>query len=279
MDNKQTHFVNFVKSMTTAENKPVMESVLKAYVITEGNMLPSVKNFARAAKVNTKRVGRQAYRKLSNTYGRIMHDPTKLPEVPRELAKPTDTTRDAVLSDNVSLHRDLPKFQEACNTLLILIKSYGNKVFNLFQNSPTFQSAIKDGEQLDRAREELGQNYDFQNMMVKQMQFVSFLESIAAKVNPALIDSIYKGYFVTEANYGVDTRFLFETTAEDFEYEDDDTRASDEKRRRAMGEEEIRNAMCVVCNFIRHHGLTAWNYFKNSPQFKAVYSNSAKYNA
>lgn len=137
MEERQKNFIESVVARQTEANRPVLEAVLKAYVMNEG-----ILDKAKAA-------GRKVADRVKKA---ATADPAQFPKEKTPDVKNYAALRRAMMFEPDCWDRDYRKFEENCEMVKYFISSYGIREFNTIVGSEQFRSAIQDGRHLDKMR-------------------------------------------------------------------------------------------------------------------------------
>lgn len=131
---RQKQFIQSVVSRNNGENRPILEAIVKSYILNEG--------LFRSPKILT----------------------AKFPSAPKQAERPKCPEPDPkTLPDYASLSRalmfekdcwdrDLRKFYENCELIKYYLSTYGIRDFNQIVHSEAFKNAERMGQQLDKMR-------------------------------------------------------------------------------------------------------------------------------
>jgi hypothetical protein len=123
MNERQRDFVSRVLERKNDENRPILETVLKAYIMNEG-IFEKSKNTAVSRAMQRRPSSVQDYNAVNR----------------------------AIMCEPDCWEHDLKHFYENCEMVRYYISTYGIRKFNEVVNSDDFQSALAFGRELDRVR-------------------------------------------------------------------------------------------------------------------------------
>ena len=137
MNERQKSFVESVVRRQTPENRELLETIVKAYVLNEG-IIDRVKTAAgkvanrvrEATKVEFPKPGTEEFKTVPN-YASLYK---------------------AMKFEPDCWERDFNRFEQNCEMVKYYLASYGIKDFNAIVTSEPFKEALKVGAQLDRFR-------------------------------------------------------------------------------------------------------------------------------
>ena len=227
MEERQQVFIECVRNRLTESNKPLIDTVLKAYALNEG-------------LVDTaKELGRSAARKVASAAGKVADKAIELGKV--DMATPGESPvkvdypalRRAMIFEKDCWERDYAKFEQFCDFLVYFISNYGMRDFNAATRSDSFRQAMAMGAQLDKMR---------MNPLIaarcRQRSFNEALDALAGE-DRVLIEGIRADF--TESETVFERIPLVESREDNLA--------------------EFRNAIAGIANFIRRHGLYPWTEF------------------
>ena len=236
MDERQKKFISAVVSRQTPENKPVLEAVLKAYVMNEG-ILDKVKTagHAVAGKVldGAGKAIDMAGKAVNSAKKAVDPTPESVPqkkEIPDYAA-----LRRAAMFEKDCWDRDFVRFEQNCEMVKYYLSTYGIRDFNAIICSPDFKKAVVFGKQLDNMR---------MNPLIvaekRRQTMHECLDLLNTGDNRVLIEGILMDFDETET-VSVDLPPVFESREDN------------------LG--SFKEAMAGIANFIRRHGVYPWNKF------------------
>ena len=223
MEEKQAKFLECIRKRTTADNRPLMETVAKVYAINEG-----------LVDIGRKAAG-AAGRIAGKVAGKLAEDPAKVQDSGD--GKPVDypALRRAMLFEKDCWDRDLNRFYQQCELVKYDVSNYGIRDFNEIAHSDYFKEALKFGEQLDLMRKN-----PLIESTVRMLKFKSGLKPLARGTDRAIMEALWADYRMCEG-CTVELPAVFESREDNFL--------------------EFRNAMAGIANFIRRHGAYPWRKF------------------
>lgn len=224
MNDRQRKFVSRVVSRQTPENRSLLETVVKAYVITEG-----IGGFARRAR----RKAAVASKRMANS---LVGDSTRIemPSVPAS-KPPSDyvALAKARMFEDDSWEADYAKFLENCEAIKYFIDKFGEYELNTLTNTPAFKEALSFGKELDQTRVN-----PLKKIKENSKAMHECLDMLYWGDNRQLLESIYldlsESMSVEIGNHPI------------FEARDAETT------------EMFKDALAGVAEFIRRHGAYPW---------------------
>ena len=236
MEERQRKFIESVLSRRTPENSPLLETVMRAYVMNEG-LMDKVKGFGG-------KVAEKAREVAGKTAGKARPEAG----IPKEPVKPREpghldyaTLRRAVIFEKDCWDRDLQKFYMNCEMVKYYLSNYGIRDFNEIVRSDSFKKAVEAGRQID-----------------------------AMRPNPLLKDEqrrVRMHECLQMLNWGSD-RVLMEGIMLDFdesEHIEVNFHPMFEARGDVIG--DFKESMAGIANFIRRHGYYPWAKFLQDNRF------------
>lgn len=247
MEERQKKFIESVLSRRTPENSPLLETVMRAYVLNEG-LMDRFKDISGKLAGKTREVAGKTAVKAREVAGKAAEKAKKLTELPPEPApeqkkSPVDyaSLRRAVIFEKDCWDRDLQKFYMNCEMVKYYLSSYGIRDFNEIVRSDSFKKAVEAGRQIDAMRP---------NPLLKDDQR-------RANMHEAL----------QLLNWG-DDRALMEGIMLDFDESENvvvDIHPMLESRGEVIG--TFKECMAGIANFIRRHGYYPWAKFLQDNRF------------
>ena len=236
MEERQRKFIESVLSRRTPENSPLLETVMRAYVMNEG-LMDKVKGFGG-------KVAEKAREVAGKTAGKARPEAG----IPKEPVKPREpghldyaTLRRAVIFEKDCWDRDLQKFYMNCEMVKYYLSNYGIRDFNEIVRSDSFKKAVEAGRQI-----------------------------VAMRPNPLLKDEqrrVRMHECLQMLNWGSD-RVLMEGIMLDFdesEHIEVNFHPMFEARGDVIG--DFKESMAGIANFIRRHGYYPWAKFLQDNRF------------
>jgi len=236
MEERQRKFIESVLSRRTPENSPLLETVMRAYVMNEG-LMDKVKGFGG-------KVAEKAREVAGKTAGKTRPEAG----IPKEPVKPREpghldyaTLRRAIIFEKDCWDRDLQKFYMNCEMVKYYLSNYGIRDFNEIVRSDSFKKAVEAGRQID-----------------------------AMRPNPLLKDEqrrVRMHECLQMLNWGSD-RVLMEGIMLDFD-ESEHVEVNFHPMLEARGDVigDFKESMAGIANFIRRHGYYPWAKFLQDNRF------------
>lgn len=229
MEERQKKFISAVVSRQTPENRPVLETVLKAYVLNEGILDQVKKAGHRVAGKVLDRAGKA----VEQAKKAIEPDNVEAPEkkdIPDYAA-----LRRAAMFEKDCWDRDYARFEQNCELVKYYLANYGIRDFNSIICSDSFKKAVAFGRQLDGMRMNplIAEDRRRQNMQ-------ECLDMLNTGDNRILMEGIIMDFDESE-HVQVDLPPVFESREDN------------------LG--AFKEAMAGIANFIRRHGFYPWAKF------------------
>lgn len=247
MEERQRKFIESVLSRRTPENSPLLETVMRAYVLNEG-LMDRFKDISGKLAGKTREVAGKTAKKAREVAGKAAEKTKKMAELPPEPAPeqkkvPVDyaSLRRAVIFEKDCWDRDLQKFYMNCEMVKYYLSNYGIRDFNEIVRSDSFKKAVEAGRQID-----------------------------AMRPNPLLKDEqrrVRMHECLQMLNWGSD-RVLMEGIMLDFdesEHIEVNFHPMFEARGDVIG--DFKESMAGIANFIRRHGYYPWAKFLQDNRF------------
>jgi len=224
MEERQLKFLECIRKRTTADNRPLMETVAKAYALNEG-----------LAGVG-KRVAEKVASKVSGVARRMTADPARVqsPEDPKSVPD-YPALRRAMLFEKDCWDRDINRFYQQCELVKYFVSNYGIKDFNEMTHSDYFKSAVAMGTQLDKIRKN-----PLIEATVRMIAFHDALKPLARGTDRPVMEALWADYRMCEG-CTVELPAMLESREDNLH--------------------EFKNAMTGIANFIRRHGVYPWRKF------------------
>lgn len=236
MEERQRKFIESVLSRRTPENSPLLETVMRAYVMNEG-LMDKVKGFGGKVAEKAKEVAGKTAGK-TRPAADIAKEPVK-PQEPGHLDYAT--LKRAIIFEKDCWDRDLQKFYMNCEMVKYYLSNYGIRDFNEIVRSDEFKKAVQAGRDID-----------------------------AMRPNPLLKDEqrrVRMHECLQMLNWGSD-RVLMEGIMLDFdesEHIEVNFHPMFEARGDVIG--DFKESMAGIANFIRRHGYYPWAKFLQDNRF------------